>query len=1137
MKWKNIRFPGRKRQDNGKVTTLPGQSSGGSMSHEALFRQQLKQVSETLGDRWYDRLLKQAFKKKTVYAVLESPHARLTELSGHSVANVIKSGDLYIRPGDGYFKSGDAYFKSGDASTLNTFSASDEIRKLPTWYVDGSSLFMGVHFEDEVYASNVSIEACIDPLIKAIKQGPTGRRLGGVIICLHRHDLMSESTPVWLNKMASFVSEAALNAKEAVPVYCVLEGIGRNQHAGNHPDSFSLLATPVGLFRDDVAVRVEQFSQWFTQARNEVSRRLLRRVLKNVQYVHDLDSRRSAFSELNTIEEGLDQLKLVTEHLNQRWSLAGKSPAPWVRAVFVAPETLVAAPSSNHMVPLPEHSASKVSGIGRTRWWQRFANLLVKDRYCGDKPAKAASKQWQFTAMVTVGGVSLLMLMQLIWKDYSHASQLAGHLSDELMLIQRNRTPVDELDRYDAPLQSLTKIAAIRDTIQSEDDSVTTLTSKVTVNGDRALETVSYNILLTAFGQQLDQQLLHHLQLSNDFETLYAVLKAYLHFHQQRDGRTEYLMWWFGRQWQQDYGDDKERRQQLANYLSAYLEQQRVIHSFNEEQVNIARSKMLSTPLAKRMYIEIKQLANSKHALASDFKEVIGYRQAGIFNEPQSAIHPLFTDNGYRALFLPKLAWVLERASSDQWVLGTVSGQGEVDISALEQEIYSLYISDYLDAWDGFLNQLSIVNSSSFEDLGGILSAAAGSDGAIRRVMQYVYDNTAGYAATQGNISGLVGDVADVAPAKVAGILQRSQQGIQQGVDGSKQFLSATGLTAGHPMRRVAEHFERLNSVIRNSEGKSPAMDEIDVQLFQLGSYVSEFDLTTNDNGGRTSVFDATVKRVSGAQKDPVSQLKKTSKMMPPPLNRWGESLSTQTWSQMLNTTRQHIERAYSRDFYPNYATHLKTKYPLHLAAVEEIEIDYFAEYFKPEGEEQHFFNSYIKPFVRVGSNRWSERKRDGQTLGLTRAYLTQLQRADKVREILFNNRSEIFAELQLQPIYLDANVSRFDLDMMGERISYRHGPPKITKVTWPANINDAHIAMRFEAYNGQLVTHDITGQWALFRLIDAYGKEPMPGGLRYRMSFEIDGQRAVYEASGRSLTPELLGLLGKYRLPEKPMG
>jgi len=395
-----------------------------------------------------------------------------------------------------------------------------------------------------------------------------------------------------------------------------------------------------------------------------------------------------------------------------------------------------------------------------------------------------------------------------------------------------------------------------------------------------------------------------------------------------------------------------------------------------------------------------------------------------------------------------------------------------------------------------------------------------------------VHDNTDYYSIpTAVNAAGMVEGAAAIAPPGLALSANKATRGLE-GVD---RYLEK-GIDSIHPMSAVTKHFKRLNSVINNSEGQSSAMQEVDKQLVMLEDYLSELDSSSHDSGNMTSVFDATVKRVKGSRKDAISQLNRTSRLMPEPLNRWVSSLSGQAWGHMVNRTKRLVGDAYQDEIVEFYREHLNKKYPLDSRSEEDLLIDRFSEFFKPEGREQSFFNQYIKPFVRTNNKRWTEKAVDGLSLGFKRDYLSQLQRADDIRKAMFNKRHEAFAELQLQPVYLDANISRFDLNLMGERLSYRHGPQKISKISWPPLLNEDDIAMRFEDYNGNLVTEEMSGDWSLFRLIERYGKETSPNGLRYRMSFEVDGQRAVYNASGRTLSPALLGMLSKYRVPLKPL-
>ncbi|WP_250654798.1 type VI secretion system membrane subunit TssM [Alkalimarinus coralli] len=1128
MNWKNNRFFTRKRAD--KLAKNDNSRETSSKVYQSLFRQQLIDVSNALGERKVERLARKLFYKKTVYLVLESPHASLTELSGNSLANISYRGKGSVTPSSGSLKT--AYDQENGYI-------------LPSWHVDASSLLMKIHFEDEVFSSGHSFEDLIPPLVAKLKPGNAGRYLGGLLIYVHRHDLLSESTPAWLNKMASFVAQVASKTHENIPVYLVLEGMGVSDQVASSNDHASLLATPVGMFRDHKTVLSDNFSQWYSQAKVELTKRLLRKTLKDVQYVHNVEARKRAFSELKAIEQSLNQLKRVSEHLNHQWNFSEQHTVPWIRAAFVAPQ------GAGAMSRLAMDSNSG-KGFGSHHWWQRFSHILIKDRGCGS--SESNTQVARKTALACSAAVMLFGALWggLMWRDYAKAEQAVSQFSEQRLRVtpdgntlleghsQGLSSTVDGRSGFEQVLAELTGVELHHNQLNEASENVhwpSLFTFDALHRQQDILVDISENIVNQQFGQMLNTELLTVLKSSNDFETLYPALKSYLLFHQDREKRAEYLMWWFGRRWHEVYQYSPDRRQKLARHLSAFLNGQEIDAQIDHEAVSVARAKMLATPLAKRMYFEIKQLANSQQPSASGLKEIIGYRQAGVFNNASEAVPTFYTLLGYQTLFLPKVSQVVEKANADEWVLAEPSGESventKSDIDLLESAIYDLYIADYMAEWEQFLSQLAISKTNSFGQLSTLIKNASGNEGAIRRVLNYVYDNTGSYQALAAvDVKGVVERVESAAPASTLAPTHR----VRNGLKGAAGYLSSKNSLPVHPMSRVSRHFERLNSVINNSENKSSAIDEVDKQMLQLEEYLADFDSSTNQMSNLSSVFDATVKRAKGSRKDAISQLKRTSKLLPEPLNKWVGSVSTQAWGQMVAHTKRYIQDAYQNEVYVFYRDNLNQKYPFHTLSKNDTDVDQFSEFFKPEGYEQSFLNHYIKPFIRTGKKRWSERTVDGLSIGLKRGYLSQLQRADKIRNALFNKRHELHAELQLQPIYLDANISRFELNLMGERLSYRHGPQKTSKISWPASLNEDDISMRFEDYNGNLVTDDISGEWSLFRMIEQYGKEAEPNQHRFRMSFEVNGQRAVYKISGRTLTPDLLGELSKYRIPSTPL-
>jgi len=716
MNWTLTRFFNKSRE-----TKTVDTSHRDIKNNKSQFKKILNQLSRHVGDHQFDRLRKNFFSKKDIFLVLESPNARLTELSGHSVTPLIKRG-------------------------ANVRSWHQEM--LPEWYLDGSTLLIDMHFEDEVYAKPSVYEACISPLVKVLKPRENRCRFSGAIIYLQQSDLNLGAFPAWLNKMTSIIGVAASMAGEAIPVYIVLE-------SANNSDSPRFISTPIGMLKDK-SVTTEQFTQWFIQAREEISKRLLKNTLKDVQYVHNLESRRLAFSDLNKVEENLQQVRHISEQLNQRWIFSDKQNAPWVRGVFVSP-------NANNISGTTSNTT--ISTTGTNHWWQHFSHLLVKDRYCSvtDKP-EGSFKQWSIAGLITAVGMVSLFFCQLVLRDYVYASQLTDDFSAQLISQSLDNNLINESNlngvlREFEGLESVRKHLVEKTRAHSQWSS--SLTRKVHDRGGIALDELSETILLTQFGAQLNKVLLHTIELSDEFEILYPALKSYLLFHQpgarnlqSNQPSTEqfdYLMWWFGQQWKITYKHAPETRQQLAQYLSTYLKHQTKNESqtnsdeYDENVVSIARSKLLSVPLAKRLYLKIKHEANSKQKNRGELKEIIGYRQAEVFGESPLAVSTFYTFNGYKTLFLPSLHRALKQASNDEWILGfAVDGkQNTSDLDLLKKDIYQRYMTDYIGAWGDFIKTLSIAKTSSFDHLGSLLKASSGNEGAIRRVLQYTYDNTA----------------------------------------------------------------------------------------------------------------------------------------------------------------------------------------------------------------------------------------------------------------------------------------------------------------------------------------------------------------------------------------------------------
>ena len=110
-----------------------------------------------------------------------------------------------------------------------------------------------------------------------------------------------------------------------------------------------------------------------------------------------------------------------------------------------------------------------------------------------------------------------------------------------------------------------------------------------------------------------------------------------------------------------------------------------------------------------------------------------------------------------------------------------------------------------------------------------------------------------------------------------------------------------------------------------------------------------------------------------------------------------------------------------------------------------------------------------------------------GRTIGINRHYLNQFELANKIQQMFFADGYEPSVIMSMRPIYLDANISRFELNILGQQQIYRHGPSQALKIEWPSTILDSSISYQFEDYYNLRTGEKFSGPWSLFRFIDKY--------------------------------------------------
>ncbi len=153
--------------------------------------------------------------------------------------------------------------------------------------------------------------------------------------------------------------------------------------------------------------------------------------------------------------------------------------------------------------------------------------------------------------------------------------------------------------------------------------------------------------------------------------------------------------------------------------------------------------------------------------------------------------------------------------------------------------------------------------------------------------------------------------------------------------------------------------------------------------------------------------------------------------------------------------------------------------------------------------------------------------------MGISTSNLRQFERAAHIRDTFFTGGNQPAVTFSLKPSYLDASISRFMLDLDGQKITYRHGPARTTKMDWPAPDATGRVSILFEDLNGKNATHTEEGPWAWFRLLDKMDVKETQQADRFMISFTKDGHTARFELRASSIiNPFRMSDLEEFQCP-----
>jgi len=169
-----------------------------------------------------------------------------------------------------------------------------------------------------------------------------------------------------------------------------------------------------------------------------------------------------------------------------------------------------------------------------------------------------------------------------------------------------------------------------------------------------------------------------------------------------------------------------------------------------------------------------------------------------------------------------------------------------------------------------------------------------------------------------------------------------------------------------------------------------------------------------------------------------------------------------------------------------------------------------------------------------MSGSTWRIQAVNGVTPPISQGALAEFQRAETIKQLFFASGATPSVQFSITPTSLDAGAAQVVLQLGGLNVSYAHGPPVPTQISWPGTdgMQTARLIITPTAGGGP-VEIDASGPWALFRLFAQGSLSEAGSSDQYTLTFSQGGHTVTFNISAASvLNPFAPGMLTNFQCP-----
>lgn len=184
------------------------------------------------------------------------------------------------------------------------------------------------------------------------------------------------------------------------------------------------------------------------------------------------------------------------------------------------------------------------------------------------------------------------------------------------------------------------------------------------------------------------------------------------------------------------------------------------------------------------------------------------------------------------------------------------------------------------------------------------------------------------------------------------------------------------------------------------------------------------------------------------------------------------------------------------------FGARLAGKYPFRKGG-KDVSLDDTAEFYKPGGLVDAFYESVLKRDVKRSGDRFEFVKKLGDAPPYSEGLLQFLHRAKEIQSALFPPQSpepKVDFLIHIRPA---KNVASTTITIDGETYEYRNGQEEWRPMKWPGPQKGSGASVRVKSKQGQGDVLEFPGEWGLFRLLESGGLASWPGERGFAVTWD----------------------------------